>query len=433
MRKFLNGERDFKQNEFVYVVNYCYSLPTKDKQLHNIKVGKVEGYAGNGNYYIDFLVLNRTKTLFGEALLECSISSKVFDIPEEYRKFDFVKIKRKILEQVYKEDIKRSTEKYDFRIIEDIEKCYNDGCMIEAKKLKDLNTYVDIDFSIKNKYKFKISTRSYGSSQYIRSYDRYNVREIFRSYKDAATYIAANNAERIRLANLTDEEYSWEEAEHILKKIPSDKAEYCRKQLLSMNNMANICLRRFDYKIQYNNEESKEWHTLVTLDKPEPIIHTEKYFFSVCKIYDIDQISFVKGYTNKSPEEIFKIYDSADNVIHISNLKYEESSNEPKFLYTGYYIDEKNEIVHCLNADYICNIGYFTINNCNKPTQWRFDISGGKYVFSNLGISIICKKTTITYEEICTLIFNAIKKHLGKWSNIFLNELQITMRKEIGQ
>ena len=368
MRAFRNGEREFRQDEVVYVIDN-----QKLESVLDISFGKIDSYRGGGEYYVDLYTVTDNRDVLNRNLK--------FNITDD-------NVIKEFIDKGY--IVPKSTLQY------------------YTKYHRELPQYV-----ITNKSNiFKSGKEALEEFQKRKQKREAEIQRL----KGMTEY------ERCK-----EEDYNYLKR----RNLSEEEIEKCFNIIDTNENLPcleDILIRCFGKKVEWKN--GTKWDTLMVLDRPEeiPEVHDEKYYVSVHHIWDADETPVFQGYTNESPESIFQKYgDFKEYVMHIANKEW--SIDKGLTVPCGYKneatLDENGELKPILVTMYGTEHGTFEIANGKLRF---FDMSiNYKHSVCTFWISII-GKTKMNDQEIREWFSKRIGKVTGQFEELFkeqINELEI--------
>lgn len=366
MKAFRNGERDFKQNEIVYVIDNDGL-----NSLFSISFGMIDIYAGFDKYYVDLYTVSDN-----EGILDPDFKFSIYDensISEGIRKGFFV----------------------PRLCIKNYSKIHPDCPQyVVTHKSNIFRTGKEVfkEFNRRKQKKESESKRRSSMTEY----------QLCR--EDNTTYL--------KRVGLTEEEVS-----ECLNLI--DTSSY-------LPNMEDIDIRRFGDNIEWKS--GQKWEIFMHLNRPKEKEYTEKYYVDVYHVWDLDKTPVFRGFTNESPESIFQKYgDCKEYVMGIGNRSWsiEKSLIIPNSYKSGVTTGEDGNLTPILITIYTTEHGYFELVDGKLR---HFDISiDYKHNINNFWISIF-SKTKLDDQEIREWFSKRIGNVTGEFEELFkekINELDI--------
>ena len=359
-KAFRNGERDFVKNEIVFVVD-------KLDNLMNILIGKIDAYAGYGKYYIDLYTVAENRDDIAENLY--------IEIGDDAGIREWINKGYLVL--------RSSVENYHKK---------NPGSPLYIVERKD-----NIFHSWKNSID-EFNRRKEDIEAEVKR--RNNMTEYQICRENIAVFLKGNN--------LSDEEIS-----KCLNLI--DKSD-------SLPGMEDIDVRRFGDEVQWKNHG--KWEKLMSLDRPEEEKHSEKYYANIYHVWDLDETPVFRGYTNETPESLFKKYsDYTEYCFHVANKGWSiEKGLEIPVGYGSCVIADKNgELKPALVTEYLTEHGSFSLVD---GELLHFNISiDYKHSVNTFWISVLAK-TKLNDQEIREWFSKRIGKVTGKFEELFKQKIQ---------
>ncbi|MEG1725571.1 MAG: hypothetical protein RR313_09275 [Anaerovoracaceae bacterium] len=305
MRKFLNGEREFAQNQIVYFVE-------QDGGKLKLSFGKVDSYFGSGVFYI--LVYSYPQ-LKGENDVAFLVRFTNVDLT------DTSAIKDAIFSGVLTEGVLRHF---------------------------DRGEYLNMGNKV---YKDDIFT-GYASAQ----------QELDKRNKN-------NQEKLMLINTMSEYEYTLYDMENIIKYLTKESKAKVRKLILGTDvpNIFSMEIADSKFKYKYFNKECIDLcqveYEKTEYEKRKEIedAFPEHYLVTVSKSYDEDRPLFVREFTNDSPDVIFEKYGKdPENILSIVNRKWSMNNGleTPVGYRDGYSADGK-----ILITNYKFNRGTFDLRN----------------------------------------------------------------------
>ena len=401
MRKFENGERDFKRGDMVFVV-------TPDD--YKVRFGIIDEYAGHGFYHVDYVGLKDCRLIDGVPIDEIDLS-RVYKLPKKWS-YD-----TQLFEQTYSPDHKRITDYLRHTTDDKLAYAYKNGDLVKLKNR--FNGYISTDVD-KSTYTLK---RVYSDD--IKKSDKIPRNHIFLSSISATTCakIIKDKIERDNryLAEMTDEDYSWYEINRVFERAglrPDEKAEICAKiaTMKELKPIEDLESRVFNGKIQFTTKDGK-WADVFSLaveEKPQP---KEKYCVHVTLVYDLDEPIVYMGYTDDDPAEIHRKYaDFREYRLTIGCTEWtlDRGPEIPAFYEGGIKRDESGELIPALIAHYRTKNGEFTVID---GKIWYCNLTFGKK-YSILYDKIhVYGSSSRSDAEIIELVAKKARQEMGGWGD----------------
>lgn len=364
MRAFRNGERDFVENEIVFVVD-------KLDNLRNILIGKIDIYAGFDKYYVDLYTIAENRE---------GIDTKLtLDIGDDVGVREWIDKGYLVLCSSI-EDYKRKHPNSPMHIVE-----YKDNIFHSWQDSID-------EFRKRKEHKEAEAKRRSNMTEY----------QLCRE----------DNAVHLKKCGLSDEEIS-----ECLNLI--DESD-------SLPDMEDIDIRRFGNEVQW--KDCGKWEKLIGLNRPEEEKHSEKYYVNIYYTWDMDHEPVIRGFTNEPPESFFEKYgDCREYVMHISNKEWViENGLEIPCSYSSCLVsDESGELKPAFVTEYYTEHGTFELVD---ERLRHFDMSiDYKHSVNTFWISVR-SKTKLSDQEIREWFSKRIGKVTGRFEDLFkekINELDI--------
>lgn len=370
MKAFREGKRDFKPNEIVYVLD-------KDPVYRYTKIlfGRVYYYRGYGEYCIDLYT------------------------PIKDRRPDYI---------------------VTFEDDSSIKRAIDEGFFISRSCVKDWKEmFPNSPINIRA-YKNKIF---HTSNEALAEIDRQ--KKIVEEIKE-------------RHSHMTEEEIYMEEDIDYLKRRGLSESEIEKyvslvKAADYLPEIYDLLIRKIDDEIQWKDKAG--WKTLMKLDRPKvEITHPEKYYVNVYHIWDADEEPVLRGYTDESPESVFKKYgDPREYVMNIANKKWkiEDALTIPIGYKNEITRNENDEFVPLFVTQYQIEKGIFEIAN-GKLRHFNISIDS-KHQINQFWISVL-SNTSLNDQEIREWFSKKIKNMVGDFFELFQEEIEkLEIRKDFGK
>lgn len=413
MRKFLNGEREYKKGDIVFFI--------KDQTKCLIQYGKIDTYVGNGYYYITIYSMKECRTINDTPIKDVDFNKK-YKLPKKYS-YNTELFKNGVSPEYF--DIIAYMENNEVSETEKIINGIKNGMFVPVSE-----TFLG-----------HVSCEIFGDLfKYIRVFNnketslKVNVSEIFTNIEEAVNeclkrekIIKENNEIR---KNWTDEEWFRYELRLILNRIKKQDAEnlnniesYFDVVMSEYEKDNNIDVRLFDNHIQIKTENV--WKNLIHIKKPE-CKPTEKYFVNIYYVWDMDKMPIVKGYYNEKDALSFleKYNNPEQYCVTVASREWniEKGFEIPAYSYLGVEIDPAGYVRGTIINHYTTQYGFFEITKSGKLKN--FDISiDKKYSFNNFFISVN-GNTSKSVIEIKEWFNTKTDQIFGKFSDLFKDKIE---------
>lgn len=156
--------------------------------------------------------------------------------------------------------IDKAKKPFDFKNPANIKEAITEGLLV---KVQD-NDHCSIETEIDKKEGFRI-IRRYPMFDYHPTYVSKLYNEVYVTYDEAKAEMDAIEAEYMRISNLSDLEWSWEQIEKSLSKaiffgyITEEQAEDIRKRINDLGNVEDLNTRVSKNTVQWRYEKEKRW------------------------------------------------------------------------------------------------------------------------------------------------------------------------------
>ena len=219
-----------------------------------ILVGVVDVYISERDlYYIDLIQLADHRYVDGIPIQDLPFESEWRKLPKGWTyNTELFSIEDRVPDY----EVKRRKE-LRWTVPEDVRTALREGVCVLSKNVFHgvVEAQVDRQKGFRVVKKYPHWTLNYGQPN--KKYRRVPSCDVCSNYCDALDRLSAIKAERERVQNLSDDEWSWEEIEKVLKRVGTEYADRCRKFFRTLTDIADVEIKVVDGAVHWRRFEKR--------------------------------------------------------------------------------------------------------------------------------------------------------------------------------
>jgi len=381
MIKFMNGERKFKKDQFVYYYDKTSGIGLP---------GTVGSYHGNKRYEI-VLYERRDFRMINGVQIDKVDTEKVYDLPRNWT------YNTRLFDERFSDDFKKDSEIFKNVKLSDEEKIkqlISDGILVKKKRFPILYISDEIQDDGKH-YKLK-KVYDDRQSDYMKIVSEDCIFTDWQSVQHYASMMDEIARKRKEMfADMTEDEIVLFETREQLELwgFSDDDVKKCMdilNKLVESGKIAttyDIDIRRRQGYIEYFDVDRK-WVPLYPYKTSAEQTHLERYYVRVYLTGDLDEENVDGGFTNEPPEYWMKKYGDLKHIVSVFDRTWtdEKSLEMPKWYEVGVKPDESGGFRSIMIEKYDTKYGTFCIS---EGELFTYDIGiDTKHRMNNLWLSV---------------------------------------------